>query len=119
MFEKNKKFIVAILGFNFLAALIFVKPALALSNLTDPFSEVEPSASGLSYIAGSVIKGFLSIAGSLALVMIVYAGFKWMTARGNAEQAKKSQEIMLWTALGVAVIFGSYIILSFIIRAIK
>jgi len=72
----------------------------------------------VSTAVGKVIRGLLGIVGSLALAMFVYAGIIWMTARDNKEQAQKAIKIMLWTALGLILIFSSYIILKFVLNSI-
>jgi hypothetical protein len=41
-----------------------------------------------------------------------------MLARGNAEEAKAAGKIMMWAALGLAVIFSSYVILQFVFQAL-
>lgn len=89
------------------------KPKLSYS-VQDPLAGANPQT-----FAGGLIKTVLGIVGSLALVMIIYAGFQWMTARGNSDQVGKAQQTMMWAFLGLAMIFGSYIILSFLIGTIS
>ena len=63
---------------------------------------------------GRIIRILMGIIGSIALCMFIWAGFIWMTSRGNKEKAQQSQHIMAWAALGLAVIFASYVILQFV-----
>jgi hypothetical protein len=44
--------------------------------------------------------------------MFLMGGFAWLTAGGNEERVKKGSQTMLWAAIGVAVVFASYIIVS-------
>lgn len=72
----------------------------------------------LSAYAGGGIRVVLGIVGSISLVMFIYAGIRYMLARGNADEAKAAGGIMVWAALGLAVIFGSYVILDFIFKSL-
>jgi len=57
--------------------------------------------------------------GAFALALFVWAGFLWMTAAGNAERVSKAERIMVWTALGVLMSLGSYVVVSYIFSVIK
>jgi len=72
----------------------------------------------LSAYAGGAIQVVLGIIGSVSLVIFIYAGVRYMLARGNAEEAKAAGKIMMWAALGLAVIFSSYVILQFVFQAL-
>ena len=65
-------------------------------------------------IIGKAIKVIMSIVGSIALVMFVYAGGLWMVAGGNAEQTTRAMKTMVWSAIGLIVILSSYSIVNFI-----
>lgn len=69
-------------------------------------------------IIGRVIKGVLSVIGSLALLMFIYGGVLWLTSAGNPEMVKKGKEILMWTTLGIVVIFASYAIVNALLYAI-
>ncbi len=54
----------------------------------------------------------LGVGGLLALLMAVVGGYSYMTAAGNAERASKGTE-MIWAAvIGLALLFGAYLLLS-------
>lgn len=65
-------------------------------------------------LTGRVIASVMGVVGSISLVMFIYAGIRFMTARGNAEESKKAMQIMVWATLGLLIIFSSYVILRFI-----
>jgi len=56
----------------------------------------------------------MGIMGSLALTMIVYGGILWMTAMGNGDREKKGFSIIVWSSLGIAVIFASYALVDLV-----
>ena len=70
-------------------------------------------------LIGRVIKIVLQVVGSIALLVFVYGGIMWMTARGNAERTGRAIKIIAWGALGVAVILASYTLVEFIFGVVK
>ena len=73
--------------------------------------------SGAQTLIGRVIKTGMGVIGSIALIMFVFGGFMWMTARGNAEQVSRSLRILSWAALGIIVILSSYVLVDFLFQA--
>lgn len=69
-------------------------------------------------LIGNVINYVLGIVGSLALVMFIYGGIVWMTAAGNEKSIDKGKNILMWAALGLAVIFLSYALTRFVLQVI-
>jgi hypothetical protein len=67
-------------------------------------------------IIGKVISILLGLSGALALLMFVYGGVVWMTAQGNTEKVGQAQKILIWSILGLIIIFTSYAIVSQVLR---
>jgi len=86
--------------------------------LTDPLSSGGTNHPGISELIGRGIKGLLSVIGSIALVLIIYGGFTWMTAAGSAERVTKGRDIVVYVALGLIVIFSAYAIINFVFSTI-
>lgn len=94
-----------------LAALpVFAQEAVALPN---PLGTTNAAV-----IVGRIIGILIGFVGGIALLVFIYGGFQWLTALGNPEKIKKGRDIMLWAVLGMAIMFGSYIVARFIIVAI-
>ncbi|RMD59180.1 hypothetical protein D6821_01795 [Candidatus Parcubacteria bacterium] len=70
-------------------------------------------------LVGRIIKAVLGIVGSLALAVFVYGGLVWMFSAGNQDKVAKGKAILSWAAIGLAVIFFAYAIVSFILRALE
>jgi hypothetical protein len=66
---------------------------------------------------GLVVKTSTGIMGTIALIMMVYGGALWMTARGNASQIDQAQNVIFYGAVGIFIIFGSYAIITYIFQA--
>ena len=69
-------------------------------------------------VIGRIIQILMSAIGSIALMILIYGGFQWLTAMGNPEKIKKGKDIMLWTLLGVIIMFSSYFIVRFVINTL-
>ncbi len=69
-------------------------------------------------IIGFLIQAALGISGSLALLMIVYGGFLWLTAGGKTDRIEKGKQTLLWSIIGLAVIFGANILANFVISTL-
>jgi hypothetical protein len=70
------------------------------------------SYSSVNQIIAQIIKVLLAFIGSIALFLYVWAGLIWMTAAGSGERITKAKSIMVWTTLGVAMMLGSYVIVT-------
>lgn len=70
-----------------------------------------------------IIRLFLGFLGMIFLVIVVYAGFCWMTAGGNAEQVTEAKELIKNAVIGLAVILLAYsitlLVTETILRSIK
>ncbi|MBI4142769.1 hypothetical protein HY480_02760 [Candidatus Uhrbacteria bacterium] len=71
--------------------------------------------SDIPTIVGNIIRAGFGVMGSIALAMFVWGGFLWLTSGGVSERIEKGKQTMLWAALGIGVIFGSYAIVQFVI----
>lgn len=65
-------------------------------------------------IVADVVKTLLSILGTIFLVLVVYAGFLWMTAAGDEKKVEKAQSIIKMAIIGLAVVLLSYSITLFV-----
>ena len=78
--------------------------------LPDPLDGVE--ASGL---VANMINGILGVVGALALFFFVWGGVLWMSSGGNTEKVKKGRDSIVWAIFGLLAIFGSYVVLNFVL----
>ncbi|HBV33061.1 TPA: hypothetical protein DEB72_00820 [Patescibacteria group bacterium] len=65
-------------------------------------------------IIATVIQIILSVIGVVALILILYAGWQWLTAAGNEEKINQAKKVIAGSVVGLALIFSSYIIANFI-----
>ncbi len=116
----NNKFLKPIkyLVFVFLG-LVLSSGARGVVELRNPLAiSDEGGAAAFNQIAGIVISNFLQIIGSIALLMIIIGGFIWLTSAGNPEKVKKGRDVIVWTIVGLVIIFSAYTIISFVFEAL-
>lgn len=70
-------------------------------------------------IISTIIKTILSMLGIIFLVLMMYGGFLWMTARGNESQVEKAKNLITSAMIGLGIVVGAYVITVFIISKIS
>ena len=68
----------------------------------------------LPTLIGGVLKAAIALLGIIFVVLIVYAGFLWMTARGQEEQVTKAKDTIQRSVIGLLIVIAAYAITSFI-----
>ncbi|MFA4833258.1 MAG: pilin [Patescibacteria group bacterium] len=63
-----------------------------------------------------VIQAALGFLGIIAVVLIMYAGWLWMTSEGNEEKIEKAKSILKNAVIGLVIILSSFAIASFILN---
>ena len=58
----------------------------------------------------------LSLLGVIFLGLIIYAGMRWMQARGNEEEVSKAKDIIINSIIGLLIVLGAYVISFFVVK---
>lgn len=58
----------------------------------------------------AIIKIIIMIATPIAILAIIYCGFLFVTAHGNAEKLTKAKSALLYTVIGVMILLGAQVI---------
>ena len=66
-------------------------------------------------LTGRIISVVLGLVGTIALIMFIYGGIIWMTSAGSSDKIKKGREAIIWSVIGMAVIFASYGLTKFLL----
>ncbi len=66
-------------------------------------------------VIGQLIKSLIILMGVIFGVLMVYAGFLWMTARGDETQIKKSKAILESATIGIIIVVAAYAITTFVV----
>lgn len=62
-----------------------------------------------------IIRAFMGLLGIVAVVIILYGGFLWMTSAGNEEQVDKARKVITSGVIGLAIILSAVAITQFAI----
>jgi len=95
----------------FLIAGILGVPAVAEAiRIIDPLGADSPLE-----IFARVIQGSLGVVGVWTLLNFTIAGIGILTSGGNPQKLEKNKENLKWTTIGLALLFGSYVVVSYVI----
>lgn len=86
-----------------------------LNRVSDP-EKTGLSQDNLQTSTGTLIQRALTLVGIIFLVLMIYAGILWMTARGNNEQISSARNTIIAAIIGLVVVVGSYAITSLILQ---
>ncbi|MCD4693870.1 hypothetical protein K8R62_00755 [bacterium] len=89
-------------------------PADRLTNVGEAGGYASADADTLAVFIGQIVNAFLSFLGIIFITLIILGGYKWMTARGNEEQAKEGTTILRRAIIGLIITAGSWAIWLFI-----
>jgi hypothetical protein len=123
MFGKKFFITTAVFSLLFFALggwFLWAHPAVAQQAAPIDFGVNQAGAIGLPatdvrVVVANIIRVALGLLGIVSTVLIVYAGFIWMTAGGEEEKISQAKKILVNSAIGLAIIISAYSITSFII----
>lgn len=76
------------------------------------------SNSSIPLMIGKVVGVGLSFVGVLFMILMIYGGMLWMTARGNEQQVTKAKDLIIAAVIGLIIVLSAYVITSYIGGAI-
>lgn len=108
------------------ALMLAVAPEAALAggqqlfNPNDPLGVEFGNNSGLTntdprIVAGRVIQVALGLIGIIVVVLIIFAGFRWMTSAGNDDQIRDAKKMLSAAVIGLLIVLMAYSLTTFII----
>lgn len=97
------------------------------TNLANASSDIEAiaisaglnSQQGLPQIVGSTISVLLGLLGIVFVVLVVYAGFLYLTSAGAEDNVKKAKKLLTQAIIGLIIIVSAYAISSYVIEALS
>lgn len=58
------------------------------------------------------INGLVLLMGLLFMILVIYAGWLWMSARGREEQVERAKNLIIQAVIGLGIIIGARIIVE-------
>ncbi|MFA5945834.1 MAG: pilin [Patescibacteria group bacterium] len=92
---------------------------LAAEDIINPqFGDATGLGQGdLKQTIGNLIRVALGFLGVVAVVIVLYGGFKWMVAGGNDEKVGEAKKLIISGIIGLAIILSAYAITTFVISS--
>lgn len=84
-----------------------------INNANIGLTAADPRATAARII--NVALGFLGI---IAVVIVLYGGFMWMTAAGNEERISKAKQILSAGVIGLVIIIMAWAIASYVVTTL-
>lgn len=69
-------------------------------------------------VAARIINVALGFLGIIAVVIVLYGGFMWMTAAGNEERITTAKQILTAGIIGLVIIVMAWAIASYVVRTL-
>ena len=118
---------------QFLLALLvptFLVPSFAFAQLSpdetgldatgqEAYGELIDDQDLGGYIGSRVITPLLSLVGLIFLLLMIYAGFLWMTAGGNSDQVDKAKKFIVNGVIGLIITLTAYAISNFVVDTLQ
>lgn len=70
----------------------------------------------LYVLIGNVVNLLLTIAGIIAVIMIVIGGIRYTTSAGDAGQTKSARDTIIYAVVGLVVAIMAFAIVNFVLR---
>lgn len=120
--NSSRKKIITAVWLVVLGCLFFVPMrtiAINYGNATDFFHQAaQPTGiqtAPVNTVAGTIVSGALRVVGIVFFVLMFYAGYLWMTARGAEDKIARARTTIIAAIIGVAVIVLAAAITNFAI----
>ena len=78
------------------------------------YSNIGDYNNSIPVIVALIIQAFLGLLGVIFVVLIIYGGYLWMTARGNEQRVEKAKNTLQAAIIGLVIVISAYAITSFI-----
>lgn len=66
-------------------------------------------------MAVDIIRYLMTFLGIIAVAIILYGGFLWMTAAGNEDKVDKGKKAIIAGAIGLIIILAAFAIVTFVV----
>jgi hypothetical protein len=110
------KRITGIIGSALLGAFLAMPASAQVNAGMSPIaSAISLGTADIRVIVANVINVGLTILGTILLVIILYAGFLWMTAGGDDEKITRAKRLIMNGVIGLAIVLASYAITYFVV----
>ena len=119
----KKQLIASVSALGLLSLVVLPSVVFAQDPITNSFQFAQNVGGGafgtadLRDMIVSLINVLLGFLGIIAVIIILWGGFKWMTAGGNEENVGEARSLIIAGIIGLAIIIASFAISRFVIQS--
>lgn len=77
---------------------------------SNPFGSID----SIEELIVQIVDLFINFGAIIVVFFIIYAGFKFVIARGNPTKIEEAKKILLWTLVGAVILLGAKVIAAVI-----
>jgi len=118
---KHRLILISVLWLLILPNFSFAATAASrLGNViaNQPSYSQETTVNTLTDYVGGVVGVFLGLLGTIFTVLIIYAGYTWMMAGGNADKVSRADHTIKVAIIGLLIIVAAYAIWVFLLKRV-
>jgi cytochrome bd-type quinol oxidase subunit 2 len=72
---------------------------------------------GVSNLAGTITTDFSILVGAISVIMIIFAGFKYITSGGSNENTNSARNILMYAVIGLVIAVIAQLIVHLVINS--
>ena len=95
-----------------IAAPSFLKEIAAVLGWKDVNDATVQSALTFTEIAAQVLNFLLSIVGIIAIIMLIFGGFMYLTSAGDEGKAETGKKIAFYSVIGITVALSALVLVT-------
>jgi len=74
--------------------------------------------SSFAQLASNVLRFLIGITVTGSVIVIAWAGFKYMTARGNTSEINRAHDIFMHIAIGLVIVLVAWLVVSTLLKVL-
>jgi hypothetical protein len=104
------------LAFSAIVLPAFAQPNLGLDFVDD---ELGLAVADPRVAAIGLVELLMTFLGIIAVIIILYGGFMWMTAAGNDDRVSTAKKIISAGVIGLVIILAAFLIVNFVVDEVS
>jgi len=89
-----------------------------VSSLAECNIEATEGDNGLMNVVGKIIGVIIPVLGVVAVIVVIYGGFLFMTSTGDSNKVQKAKSTILYGLIGLIIAVLAYAIVNFVLDGV-
>ena len=101
-------------GIVFLATLPTVVFGAGTGKVANAKIDNPIASTTIEALIASILKIIIAVGTPIAILFLIFSGFKFVMARGKPDGIKDAREMFIWTLVGIAILLGASLLAKII-----